>query len=124
VRAARQATAKDRFDLSEWDLRLAACRPPNAASRPGLRSTFQNSGTAISIGVFFTLENAGLASSPSSALRTGPLHAGVPHTIVAKLAGPPPVSSMFGALLGINPGGGDSRRGGARAAADGQQRRG
>jgi hypothetical protein len=31
------------------------------------------------------------------------LHAGVPHAVAAKLAGLPPVSSMFGALLGINP---------------------
>ncbi len=69
----------------------------------GMRSTFQNSGTAISIGVFFTLVIAGLASSLPSALQAGLLHAGVPHAIAAKLAGLPPVSSMFGALLGINP---------------------
>jgi len=69
----------------------------------GMRSTFQNSGTAISIGVFFTLVIAGLAASLPTTLRAGLLHAGVPHVIAAKLAGLPPVSSMFGALLGINP---------------------
>jgi MFS family permease len=69
----------------------------------GMRSTFQNSGTAISIGVFFTLVIAGLASSLPAALQTGLVHAGAPHAIAAKLAGLPPVSSMFGALLGINP---------------------
>jgi MFS family permease len=69
----------------------------------GMRSTFQNSGTAISIGVFFTLVIAGLASSLPTTLKAGLLHAGVPHVIAAKLAGLPPVSSMFGALLGINP---------------------
>jgi MFS family permease len=69
----------------------------------GMRSTFQNSGTAISIGVFFTLVIAGLAASLPTTLKAGLLHAGVPHVIAAKLAGLPPVSSMFGALLGINP---------------------
>ncbi len=69
----------------------------------GMRSTFQNSGTAISIGVFFTLVIAGLASSLPTTLKAGLLHAGVPHAVAAKLAGLPPVSSMFGALLGINP---------------------
>jgi MFS family permease len=69
----------------------------------GMRATFQNSGTAISIGVFFTLVIAGLASSLPTTLEAGLLHAGVPHAIAAKLAGLPPVSSMFGALLGINP---------------------
>jgi MFS family permease len=69
----------------------------------GMRSTFQNSGTAISIGVFFTLVIARLASKLPTALLTGLLHAGVPHATAAKLAGLPPVSSMFGALLGINP---------------------
>ncbi len=69
----------------------------------GMRSTFQNSGTAISIGVFFTLVTAGLASSLPRTLRAGLLHAGVPHAVAANLAGLPPVSSMFGALLGVNP---------------------
>jgi len=69
----------------------------------GMRSTFQNSGTAISIGVFFTLVIAGLASSLPTTLTAGLLHAGVPHAVAAKLAGLPPVSSRFGALLGINP---------------------
>jgi hypothetical protein len=69
----------------------------------GMRSTFQNSGTAISIAVFFTLVIAGLAASLPTTLRAGLLHAGVPHAIAARLAGLPPVSSMFGSLLGINP---------------------
>jgi hypothetical protein len=69
----------------------------------GMRSTFQNSGTAISIAVFFTLVIAGLASSLPPVLESGLLHAGVPHATATQLAGLPPVSSMFGALLGINP---------------------
>jgi MFS family permease len=69
----------------------------------GMRATFQNSGTAISIGVFFTLVIAGLAASLPTTLRAGLLHAGVPHATAVKLAALPPVSSVFGALLGSNP---------------------
>jgi MFS family permease len=69
----------------------------------GMRSTFQNSGTAISIGVFFTLVIAGVASSLPGALSSGLVHAGVPAAAAHRLAALPPVASLFGALLGINP---------------------
>ncbi len=46
----------------------------------GMRSTFQNSGTAISIGVFFTLVIAGVASSLPAALRSGLIAGGAPLT--------------------------------------------
>jgi MFS family permease len=82
---------------------MGSVPPAERGVASGMRSTFQNSGTAISIGVFFTLIIAGLAASLPPTLRTGLVHAGVPHAIAAKLAGLPPVSSMFGSLLGINP---------------------
>ena len=69
----------------------------------GMRSTFQNSGTAISIGVFFTLVIAGVASSLPSALSSGLIHGGAPAAVAHRLASLPPVASLFGALLGINP---------------------
>src|SRR6201996_1336844 len=69
----------------------------------GMRATFQNSGTAISIGVFFTLIIAGVASSLPGTLRAGLIHQGVPSDVAHRIAGLPPVSSLFGALLGINP---------------------
>ena len=69
----------------------------------GMRSTFQNSGTAISIGIFFTLVIAGVASSLPATLSSGLIHQGVPEHVAHTLAGLPPVSSLFGSLLGINP---------------------
>jgi hypothetical protein len=69
----------------------------------GMRATFQNSGTATSIAIFFTLVIAGIASSLPAALNAGLVHQGVPHPLAHQLAGLPPVSSLFGALLGINP---------------------
>ncbi len=44
----------------------------------GMRATFQNSGTALSIGVFFSLMIAGLANSLPKAMTSGLQHQGVP----------------------------------------------
>ncbi len=76
-------------------------RQRGAAS--GMRSTFQNSGTALSIGVFFSLMIAGLATSLPGHLLAGLTQQGVPHTVAQHVAGLPPVSSMFAAVLGENP---------------------
>jgi MFS family permease len=69
----------------------------------GMRATFQNSGTAISIGIFFTLVIAGVASSLPATLSAGLIGHGVPPGIAYQLAALPPVSSLFGSLLGVNP---------------------
>ena len=69
----------------------------------GMRSTFQNSGTALSIGVFFSLMIAGLASSLPKTLSSGLLARGVPHAVAQHIATLPPVSSLFAAVLGVNP---------------------
>jgi MFS family permease len=69
----------------------------------GMRSTFQNSGTALSIGVFFSLMIAGLASSLPQSLTSGLARHGVPHGVAAHAGALPPVSSLFAAVLGVNP---------------------
>jgi MFS family permease len=69
----------------------------------GMRSTFQNSGTALSIGVFFSLMIAGLASSLPKTLTSGLQQQGVPHGIAHQVGTLPPVSSLFAAFLGVNP---------------------
>jgi MFS family permease len=69
----------------------------------GMRSTFQNSGTALSIGAFFSLMIIGLAASLPKALTNGLQRHGVPHSIAHHVATLPPVSSLFAALLGVNP---------------------
>ena len=68
-----------------------------------MRATFQNSGTALSIGVFFSLMIAGLASSLPHTLTAGLQQQGVPAHVAAQVGGLPPVSSLFAALLGVNP---------------------
>ena len=69
----------------------------------GMRSTFQNSGMSLSIGIFFTLMITGLAGSLPHALTAGLTARGVPAAAAAKVAHLPPVSALFAALLGYNP---------------------
>jgi MFS family permease len=69
----------------------------------GMTATFQNSATVLSIGIFFTLIILGLSSSLPSLLSHGLTAQGVPAAAAAKVAGLPPVSVMFAALLGYNP---------------------
>jgi MFS family permease len=69
----------------------------------GMRSTFQNTGTALSIGVFFSLMIAGLASQLPEALSHGLEQQGVAQHVAHHLASLPPVSSLFAAVLGVNP---------------------
>jgi hypothetical protein len=76
-------------------------RDRGAAS--GMRSTFQNSGTALSIGVFFSLMIAGLAATLPKTLTAGLTQHGVPYAAAHQIASLPPVSSLFAAVLGVNP---------------------
>lgn len=69
----------------------------------GMRATFQNSGTAVSIGLFISLMIAGLASTLSTTLTGGLVRHGVPVAAAEHAGGLPPVSSLFAALLGVNP---------------------
>jgi MFS family permease len=69
----------------------------------GMSATFQNSAMVLSIGIFFTLIILGLASSLPGALNHGLVAQGVPSADAARVAGLPPVSIMFAALLGYNP---------------------
>jgi MFS family permease len=76
-------------------------RQRGAAS--GMRATFFNSGTSLSIGVFFSLMIAGLASSLPATLRSGLAAHHVPASVADAVAQQPPVGSLFAAFLGENP---------------------
>ena len=69
----------------------------------GMRSTFQNAGMTLSIGLFFSIMVAGLSGSLSSSLSHGLTAAGLPPATAARVAGLPPVSVLFAAFLGYNP---------------------
>jgi MFS family permease len=76
-------------------------RQRGAAS--GMLATFQNSGFVLSIGIFFSLMIAGLASTLPTTLTHGLATHGVPHALAAKVGAEPPVASLFAAFLGYNP---------------------
>ncbi|HVT70561.1 MAG TPA: MFS transporter [Trebonia sp.] len=69
----------------------------------GMRSTFQNSGMSLSIGIFFSLLIAGLANTLPKALTPGLTGQGVPLATATQIAHLPPVSTVFAAMLGYNP---------------------
>jgi len=69
----------------------------------GMRSTFQNSGMSLSIGIFFSLMIAGLASTLPRTLTSGLTAQGVPLAQASSIAHLPPVSTVFAAMLGYNP---------------------
>jgi len=82
---------------------MSSVPPGQRGVASGMRSTFQNSGTALSIGVFFSLMIAGLATSLPSTFTAGLRGQGVPAGVAASVAHLPPVSTLFAAFLGNNP---------------------
>jgi MFS family permease len=69
----------------------------------GMRGTFFNAGSSLSIGVFFSLMVVGLASTLPSTLRSGLTAHGVPAAAAGRLADLPPVGTLFASFLGYNP---------------------
>jgi MFS family permease len=82
---------------------MGSVPPRQRGVASGMRATFQNSGTALSIGVFFSLMIAGLASTLPQTLTHGLRAQGVPAAVAQHIGSLPPVSSMFAAVLGVNP---------------------
>jgi MFS family permease len=69
----------------------------------GMNQTFQNSAQVVSVGIFFTLMVAGLASTLPHAMSSGLEREGIPTQIATSAAHLPPVSVLFAAFLGYNP---------------------
>jgi len=82
---------------------MSAVPARHRGSASGMRSTFQNSGMSLSIGIFFSLMIAGLASTLPRTLTSGLTAQGVPASVAEHVSHLPPVSTMFAALLGYNP---------------------
>jgi MFS family permease len=69
----------------------------------GVRATFFNAGSSLSIGVFFSLMIIGLAHTLPTAMSSGLQAQGVPASVAHDVANLPPVGSLFAAFLGYNP---------------------
>jgi MFS family permease len=72
-------------------------------SASGMRGTFFNAGTSLSIGIFFSLMIAGLASSLPTTLTSGLVAQGVPTQVATQVGNLPPVGTLFASFLGVNP---------------------
>jgi MFS family permease len=69
----------------------------------GVRATFFNAGSSLSIGIFFSLMIVGLANTLPGAMSTGLQEQGVSASVAHEVAQLPPVGSLFAAFLGYNP---------------------
>ena len=69
----------------------------------GMRSTFQNTGMVLSIGLFFSLMIVGLAGSLPTSMQKNLEANGVPKPAAVAVAHTPVVGSLFAAFLGYNP---------------------
>jgi MFS family permease len=69
----------------------------------GMIATFQNSASVLSIGIFFSLMVAGLASKLPTAMFSGLTAQGVPASAATTISHLPPIGVLFAAFLGYNP---------------------
>jgi MFS family permease len=69
----------------------------------GMIATFQNSASVLSIGIFFSLMVAGLASKLPTAMFGGLTAQGVPASAATTISHLPPIGVLFAAFLGYNP---------------------
>jgi MFS family permease len=69
----------------------------------GMRATVQNSGTALSIGLFFSLMIVGLSGTLQQHLTAGLKLQGVSSHVANHIGTLSPVSSLFASVLGVNP---------------------
>ncbi|MFL5701973.1 MAG: MFS transporter, partial [Ktedonobacteraceae bacterium] len=82
---------------------MSSVPPETRGVSSGMRATFQNSATLVSIGFFFSIVTLGLASALPSTLSTGLITNGVPTQAATTIAHLPPTAALFGAFLGYNP---------------------
>jgi MFS family permease len=69
----------------------------------GMRATFFNAGTSLSIGIFFTMMIIGLSQTLPATLTSGLRAHGVSPNVAAGIGHQPAVGSLFAAFLGYNP---------------------
>ena len=82
---------------------MSSVPPAQRGAASGVRATFFNAGSSLSIGIFFSLMIVGLAHTMPSALNAGLQQQGVPAPVAEQVATMPPVGSLFAAFLGYNP---------------------
>jgi MFS family permease len=69
----------------------------------GMIATFMNSASVLSIGIFFSLMVAGLASRLPTSMFSGLTAQGIPASAATTISHLPPIGVLFAAFLGYNP---------------------
>ncbi|HEY1665247.1 MAG TPA: MFS transporter [Trebonia sp.] len=69
----------------------------------GMIATFMNSASVLSIGIFFSLMVAGLASKLPASMFSGLTAQGIPASAATMISHLPPIGVLFAAFLGYNP---------------------
>ncbi|QZT57546.1 MFS transporter [Mycolicibacterium austroafricanum] len=82
---------------------MSSVPPSERGATSGVRATFFNAGSSLSIGIFFSLMVVGLANTLPGALSSGLQEQGVSADVAQQVADLPPVGSLFAAFLGYNP---------------------
>src|SRR5436305_11858909 len=82
---------------------MSSVPPETRGVSSGMRATFQNSATLVSIGLCFSIVTVCLAATLPSTLSTGLITNGVPGKTALTIAHLPPTAALFGAFLGYNP---------------------
>jgi MFS family permease len=77
--------------------------PQDRGAGGAMNQTFQNSAQVLSVGIFFSLMIAGLATNLPHTLSAGLHQQGVPLSNAIAIGKTPPVSVLFAAFLGYNP---------------------
>ncbi len=77
--------------------------PEHRGATSGMRATIQNTGTALSMTLYFTILIIGLVHHLPGTMYHGLVEAGVPAAAALQTANLPPTAALFGAFLGYNP---------------------
>lgn len=77
--------------------------PEHRGAASGMRATLQNTGTALSMTLYFSILILGLTQHLPSEMYQGLVNAGVPAAAAQQVANLPPTGALFAAFLGYNP---------------------
>jgi Arabinose efflux permease len=77
--------------------------PEHRGASSGMRATLQNTGTALSMTLYFSILIIGLSRHLPTAMYQGLMNAGVPAAVAQQVANLPPTGALFAAFLGYNP---------------------
>jgi MFS family permease len=91
------------FSAPNTTTMMNAVPPRQRGAASGMRATFMNAGFVLSISLFFSLMIIGLSSTLPHTMSSGLMAQGVPASVAHRVAGLPPVGTLFAAFLGYNP---------------------